>query len=465
MANPRPAPITPPIADSQLAAYQRQRRHARQLRIGALGLLLVIFALPHIPSPIMGFDWWALAHPALRTLATPLPPTPLDTPFVTLNPQPLLQWLVWLLALFLALVALTLLLHLVSLYAQRMHTPAQLRRYIRLAISASTPGKTADAVALLKSLHGMVEPINPLQPAATPLILTWTARPERKIQQGVSIAGPEPVITSVMKRLQGLAGGAQAHEVDDPLLAELLPGRVLCFAEVGLALSAELPIAMIGKEHTLLSALLPALAPQAGVLASSVRIALEPVADRRWRLAVLALRERLRRDLEADEQQALRAKAAGPAFRCRLLLLAVANDSEAGIAQLQTIGAALAGSAQGLGLKSQRLRAGPVMTLPATPSLCARMPHSWWRGGMASGVMIGIAIAFMPVPLTRGQPLLAWAIPLLVAGLPLLALAARWRSRSGRHLARRRAALLAGQLPPRNPRVVPIWWPWLGRVE
>jgi hypothetical protein len=29
----------------------------------------------------------------------------------------------------------------------------------------------------------------------------------------------------------------------------------------------------------------------------------------------------------------------------------------------------------------------------------------------------------------------------------------------------RHAALLGGVLPPRNPRVVPLWWPWLGRVE
>jgi hypothetical protein len=27
------------------------------------------------------------------------------------------------------------------------------------------------------------------------------------------------------------------------------------------------------------------------------------------------------------------------------------------------------------------------------------------------------------------------------------------------------AAITGGLLPPRNPRVVPIWWPWLGRVE
>jgi len=451
--------------ESQAVSYAKKKQQENAMRFGAFLLLVAVFVIPRIPSPIMGVDWWKSVRPSLVMLWEPMPPDPIDLGLFAVTPRPVLQWLVWLLAAFLAFVALSLIMHLGAIYAQRTHPLGQKRTYLRVAVPASSPGKPADAAALLKSLHGMVPPGNPMQPAAPPLMLCWTARPERKIQQGISVAGPDTTVTSVQKRLQGMSSGTKAVATDDPLLAELKLGRFLCVAEARTIAGDALPIAVVGKEHTLLAALLPALAPQAGVLVASLRLVQEPIADRLWRLDVLALLERLKQDAGAEEQQALKAKAAGPAFRSRLLLMAVAEDPQAGAAQVQTLGATLAASVQAVALQSQRLQAGPVQVLPAVVPPVTPFPKIQKRIGLVAGVILAAVLAFIfwRFGLATTRPLL-WAIPPFVLWLPVLALAARWRKRTNASLPLRHAAIVVGVLPPRNPRVVPIWWPWLGRI-
>ncbi len=455
-----------PKPESQATSYAKQQQQVALMRLGAFLLLVLAFAVPRIPSPIMGVDWWKSFRPSLVILWELMPPEPLDVGVFVVAPRPVVQWLSWLLAAFLAFVALSLVMHLGAISAQRRRPLGEKRTYLRLTIPASAPGKPTDALTLIKSVHGMVPPGNPMQPAAPPLMLCWTARPERKIQQGVSVAGPDTTVTSIQKRLLGIRSGTKAVVTDDPLLAELQAGRFLCIAEVGTTAGSVLPIAVVGKEQTLLSALLPALAPQAGVVVSGVRIVQEPIASRLWQLDVLAMLERLKLDAGSDEQQALKAKASGPAFRTRILLLAVADDPQAGAAQVQTIGAALAGTAQPVATQTQRLQAGPVQLLPAVVPPSPPFPRSQRRVGLLLGLLLAglLALFLWRWGLAPARPLL-WGVVPLALWLPVLVLAARWRKRSNADLVERHAGIVVGMLPPRNPRLVPLWWPWLGRVE
>ena len=463
MTTRRSSATAPP---SQADSYAGTQQQERLLRLGAFLLMVGMLVFPLVPSPLLGMDWRRVVAPALALLRTPLPPDPIDLWLVVLLPRPLGQWLNWGLAAFLAFVVVTLIMHLGAIYAQRTRPLHQPRSYLRVTIPASAPTKPVDAVTLLKSLHGMVPASNPLQPAPAPLMLCWTARPERPIQQALSLAGPDSLVMSLQKRMQGITSGTKVIAIDDPLLAELQPGRWLCGAEARTVAGDALPIAVVGTAQTLLSGLLPTLAPQAGVYVASVRLIVEPIPDRLWRLDVLALRERLKRDAGTEEQQALSAKAAGPAFRCRLLLLAVADEPAAGVAQVATIGAALAGSAQAVALSAQRLQAGPVQLLPAVVPPRPPCPRRQRWLGLISGVLLAAMLALLlrRSGLALTYPL-AWAVVPLVFWLPLLTLAAAWRRRTDAELPLRHATLLAGVLPPRNPRVVPLWWPWLGRVE
>ena len=453
-------PAGPQRPESHAARYMRQLHQARALRIGALLLAAAGTVAPHLPSQLLGIPWRQALSLDLVLPAVPLVLGPLGVP-----PQPLGQWLAWALAAFLGLVASSLALHLGSLFAQRTRPATSAPSiYLRLALPLSAAQKPADTAALLKALHGVAAPVNPLQPTPAPLQLSWSARPERKIQQGLSVAGPAALATSVQRRLLGLAGGAQATEAPDPLLTELRPGRVLCVAEVRNAAPSALPIAVAGAQAGLLSGLLPALAPQAGVALASLRVALEPIPDRRWRLAVLALLERLKHDAGPDEQQALKAKAAGPAFRCRVLLLAVADDEAAGRAQLQTIGDALAATAQACDQQTQRLQADSATVLPAVVTPAPPLPSTWRLAGAGLGSMIAIGMAIMLFRAGAAGTLALFGAALALL-TPPLALAATWRWRTRAQQALDHALIVAGALPPRNPRVVPIWWPWLGRAD
>lgn len=456
----KPAAAKP---QSQATSYASKKQQENMLRLGAFALVVLLVAFPVVPSPLSGVDWMRSVAPSLTILVEKMPPEPVDLMLFSLAPQPIGQWLYWILAAFLAFVALTLVMHISAIYAQRTRPLGQKRTYLRLTVPSSSPAKPADAVTLFKSLHGMVPATNPMQPTPAPLMLCWTARPERKIQQAISVAGPDTTTTSLQKRLQGITSGTKVVVFDDPLLAELKPGRFLCVAEARTIAGDTLPIAVVGKEQTLQTALLSSLAPQAGVVLASVRIVQEPIPDRLWRLDVLALLERTKLDIGTDEQQALKAKASGPAFRTRLLLIAVADDPQAGTAQVQTMAASLAASTQAIALTSQRLQGGPVQVLPAVVPPRLLFPKMQKRAGLIIGVLMATVLVFVLWRSGLGfvRPLL-WTVPPLVLWLPVLALAARWRKRTDADLLLRHSAILSGVLPPRNPRVVPIWWPWLG---
>lgn len=456
----KPAAAKP---QSQATSHASKKQQAHMVRLGAFALLALLVVFPYVPSPLLGVDWMHTAAPGLKVLTEKMPPEPIVLLLFTLQPQQIGQWLYWGLAAFLTFVALTLVMHVGALYAQRTRPLGQRRTYLRLTVPTSAPAKPADAVTLLKSLHGMVPPNNPMQPTLAPLMLCWTARPERKIQQAISIAGPDATTTSLQKRLQGIASGTKVVAIDDPLLAELKSGRFLCVAEARTIAGDTMPIAIVSREQTLLTGLLPALAPQAGVVLASARIIQEPIPDRLWRLDVLALLERMKLDTGTDEQQALKAKASGPAFRSRFLLIAVADDPQAGAAQVVTMGAALAASTQSIALTSQRLQAGPVQVFPAVVPPRLPLPRVWKGSGLIGGVLIAVMLTFFlwRSGMTMTHPFL-WAVPPLMLWLPVLSVAAVWRKRTDADLPLRHAAILGGLLPARNPRVVPIWWPWLG---
>lgn len=456
----KPAAAKP---QSQATGHASKKQQENMLRLGVFLIIVLLVAFPSVPSPLFGVDWLRSAAPSLTILLEKMPPEPVDLMLFTIVPQPIGQWLYWGLAAFLAFIALTLFMHVGAIYAQRTRPLGQPRTYLRVTVPASATGKPADAVSLLKALHGMVPPINPMQPTPAPVMLCWTARPERKTQQAVSLVAPPTLITGVQKRLQGITGGTKVVVADDPLLAELKPGRFLCVAEARAVAGDALPIAVVGREHGLLAAMLPALVPQTGVIAAGVRIMAEPISDRLWRLDVLAMLERMKLDAGTEEQQALKAKAAGPSYRTQLLLIAVADEPQAGVAQVQTMGSSLAGTAQSVGLTAQRLQAGPVQVFPAVIAPTLPLPKAQRWIGFVLGLLLALGVAaglwfthLLPAPS------LLWAVPVLVLWIPLLLIASQWRKRQQADQVLRYGAIISGVMRPRNPRVVPLWWPWLG---
>src|SRR5262249_86744 len=236
-------------------------------RLGALAGVLALFIIPRLPSPVLGFDWrgplWA---PFAPMLLAPFPDDPTLPAWVN---APLLAWLYRAIAGLGAWFVLKLVEHLRSLYAQRTVPLAQGRTYIGLAVPLSIALKIEDGVALLRSLHGVLPPGNPKLGSGAPLVLRWTGMPEQPIKQGISVLGPPDLIVSVQKTLEGLGKGTETDIAGAPVLKALERGRYVCWADVHLAAPSDLPIAIPpGRQSPLQDALLPAMAPQAGVVLS-----------------------------------------------------------------------------------------------------------------------------------------------------------------------------------------------------
>lgn len=413
-ARSSPPPLTPAAAAAQKQAQQQL------IRLGVLAAILAVFLVPLIPSPIAGVDWrtfaWAQVAP---TLLAPFPDPAIGMP---LPPAPMLTWLYR--ALVVAGVYLIggMALHLRGLYVQRKRPLTQPRTYLRVRTPLEVKLKPTDGLALVRTLHGVVPPAGALGNGA-PLVLRWTGQPEKPITQGVSLLGGETLVTSVQKTLEGLGSGTQTDGREDPLLKACEAGRVLCWADVRLATADDLPIAVAtGTETPLVDALLPALSPQKGVFAGDVQIILRPVGDRAWRIPVLARLEAAKGDAGTSERKALEQKAAGPAYDVCMRVLAVAASPEAGVAMVQTLGAALASSAQAVGLTQQRLVAGAVQCLPAViePPTTARGRTRAVAFALAGVLALVGTFALWRFGWTHGAPQL-WALPVLLGSATVAA--------------------------------------------
>ena len=474
------AAAAPPKPTSQASRYGRQQAVAAQTRLGVVAGLVLLLVVPLLPSPIGPFpnplaaipglagqlgpwDWrgalWASLAPSL--LQPIIPAGRLGVPHPAVTPFLLMQLGG---AIFGLLVILGLIQHLFSLYAQRTRPLTAPHTYVRLRVPGNARLTPLEGVTLLRTLHGMLPPTNLARGSPVPLTLRWTAHPEMPVTQGVTVCGTPTLRTSISKTLEGLTRGAAAEVHDDPFTTELTEGRWLSWADVRQVAPRFLPIAVAGRtDDPLLDALLPALAPQAGVVVADVQIMLAPLPDRTWRLPVLAQQEALKLDIAATEKQALDAKVAGPAFRVGVRLRVIADTREAGVAMVETMAATLSSSAQAVAGSVQRLAAGGAQALPAVLPPAPLLPTKAVRVALLGGAALAVVVA---VGCGRGvaDPLL-WALPLLAFPIPALALGCghRRQIQADRHLVH--AGVCGVILPPANPNLVPLISPWLGRTE
>lgn len=444
--------------ETQASSYVRRKQQATSMRafvlLGIIAWIVLPVVLPMMPNSIAGFDWKKAFSPSISFLWIEMPPESVALPFV--KPMPLQQWLNWGVAAFAAFICLTLLQHLLCIYAQRVVPLRAKHIYRQIRIPASAVLKPSDGLTLLKQLHGMLPAGNPKRGTPTPLVLRWTAIPDQPVRQGLSILDAGDLPLAIGKVVEGIAGGTRVEKKDDPLLKELKPGRYICVCELYPTAPSDMPLAMSG-DTSLLEALLPALTPQTGIVCADMQVLLEPTASTDWKLGVLARLEQLRAEISASERKALEMKAEGPSFRCKIRLFAITENADAGRTMVGTIGAAFAGTAQTIGTTEQRLRAGPVQVFPAVLDPAPSLPKLLKQIAWLLGLILGAAFGF----LSRNTPTLWAAVP-LISVLPVLTVSAWWRRKTQVMFREQHAALLTFAFPPRNPNCVPLWSEWLG---
>jgi hypothetical protein len=467
-----------PKPTSQASRYARQQAVLAQVRLGVVAGAIVMVTLPYLPSPIGPFpnplaavpgfsaqlgpwDWrgylWSLIAPSL--LQELIPAGLLGVPHPAVTPLLLLRLG---LACGGVLLILGLIQHVLSLYAQRTRPLLGTHVYVRLRIPGNARTTPADGVTMLRTLHGMLPPPNLMQGSPVPLTLRWTARPEMPVTQGVTVCGPPTLLAGIVKTLEGAVRGAAAEVFPDPFTEELREGRWLCWADVRQVAPRFLPIAVAGRSSDpLLDALLPAMAPQAGVVVADVQIMLSPLTDRTWRMPVLAQQEALKLDLGTPEKQAIDAKAAGPAFRVGMRFRVIAEDREAGMAMVQTMASTLSSSAQAVAGSVQRLAAGPPQALPAILPPAPALPKVLVRSALGAGGALALLVAAGCWAWPAAGPV-TWALPLLSLPIPVLALQCWHRRQTQADMRLLHAGVGGAILPPINPNLVPLVSPWLG---
>ena len=461
-AQRRTQAAAPPKPVSQAVGYAQRKQREELTRLGALAGVLAIFIVPRLPSPIFGFDWkgplWAPFAPML--LAT----FPNDPTLPAWLNAPMLVWLYRAMAGVGVWFIFMLIQHLQSLYAQRIAPLSQDRTFISLAVPLSINTKPDEGIGLIRTLHGVLPPANLKLGAPSPLVLRWTGMPEQPIKQGVSVLGSADLVVSIQKTLEGLGKGTEADIADDPIIKELKGGRYLCWADARLQAPDDLPIAIPSGPSPLQDALLPAMAPQSGVILGDMQIILRPVPDRSWRTAVLSRLESLKVDAGAAERRVMEQKAAGPAFEVAVRLIAIAEKPEAGAQMVKTMGNALSSSAQGIATAQQRLVCGPVQVLPAVTPPPPPMPSQQRLTGLAAGVGLAVlCLALIMALHLSARGLQVWLLPALMLLLPVLAMAARHRKQTNADAPERLLSVVKSVMEPTNPNIVPIWSPWLRR--
>lgn len=468
----RSRPAAPPKPVSQATTYAQRQQREGLIRLGAALAPVLVFVIPALPSPIAGYDWKTVAWRAFQPqLMLPFPPAG-TTPF---PPQPLLQWLYWGVAVAAVWFIAALIQHLISLYLQRTRPLTHDRTYLRVRTPLNVALKRDNSERLMRTIHGMLPPSNLRRGDGAPLALRWTGRPERAVVQGVSVQGPETLVKALEQALKGVSAGTEVDTQPDPLLAELRPGRYVCWSDVRLAASDALALAIPpGGAGPLVDHLIQTLAPQTGCFAGDVQVMLRPVGDRAWRTRVLALLERLKVDAGNPEKRVMELKAAGPAFDYHVRLIVVAATPQSGQTMVTTMGAALAASAQSMASAQQRLIAGAVHVAPAVippvPALPARTARRSWLAGAVLALALWGAIGVMARSYASGasgpwfSPAI-WALPVPFMALPRTMMGARWRKAHQADLPDRLQTVLKSVMPLRNPRIVPLWSEWFGHLS
>ncbi len=472
---PRAAPPPKPVAQARV--YDQRMAQERSWRMGILAAILILISIPILPNPIgpipnpmasmlpgqqptLTIDWrgalWRLVAP---TLLLPIPPEGVDLP-PGVPRVPLLKLLHVGVAMGGFGFCMTLVQHLVSIYAQRTRPLTATHTYMRLTLPPSVTLTPMDGVSLLRTVHGMLPSGNLLQGTPVPLSLRWNARPEQPVEQAVTVCGPPMLRTSIQKTLEGLDRGARVEVVQDPFLEALGPGRFLCWADVRQVVGRDFPIVTASTEGTpVLDALFPALAPQTGGIIGDVQILVSPVPDRAWRLPVLARLEAFRADAAAAERRAMEAKAAGPAFAVHIRLRAIAETPEASQAMVETLGATLASTAQAVASVQQRLIAGPPQVLPAVVEPPPPVPRTHTSVAWALGGAVAVLCAALL--LLHGSPWPTWLWVPCGASIPPLVVRIWHRRRHQEDRYWRYLTVTRGVMPPTNPRVVPLIGAWL----
>ncbi|HEX6288253.1 MAG TPA: hypothetical protein VFZ66_03640 [Herpetosiphonaceae bacterium] len=463
----RSKPTSQPKPVSLAARYAQQEQRQALLRLGAALAPILFVVVPKLPSPIAGYDWKAWVWQGLApTLMQSFPPAGT----APIPPQPLLTWIsvawavagIWLIG--------SQIQHLMSLYAQRTRPLTLERTYLRLRTPFSVTLKPEDGVTLLRTLHGILPRSNLLRGDGTPVVLRWTGRPELAVVQGLSVQGPPTLITSLQKVFQGVSRGTKVDIQSDPLLAELKPGRVICWTDIRLQGPDALAIAIPARESPLLSGLLQTLSPLRDCFVSDFQILLRPVADRVWRTKVLAMLERLKLDAASTEKRVMEQKVAGPAFDLHVRAIVVAASPEAGQTMVTTICAALAASAQAIANAEQRLVAGPIQVLPAVipappPFPVTRARLAWLTGLILAMTALGAVWYVSSTPRSAWLGPAIWVLPVPLLALPRTVLGTLWYRGTRAGLPVRLNTILKSVMPARNPRVVPIWSDWLGHLS
>lgn len=414
---------------SAVQHWRAQQATATASRLGGLLLLLLVWLLLVVPSPILGYHWRAVVFgPIAHVVLAPFPTPEMGLPaFVPV--APVVQWVAWLWCVLAGYGGCTLLQHLLLLHAQTVAPLKKPRTFYQVRLPASATVDKAQGVGLLRSLHGMLPAVHR---AGAPLVLRWSGLPDQPIQQGVSLLLPDTARTSVVKTLEGIAPGTLVEAVDDPFLAALTPGRHLAWCDLRLSAGDAVPLAIPPRDQSpLLEGLLPALAPPAGVVATDMQLILRPVAQMTaWRLKVLATAERLKVDVQSNEQKVIDKKAEGPGFDTTIRLLVLADTAALAIGYLAVIADTFAATAQTSGTRQQRLRATKSRCValheaqprPARPVLQsvpdARNP--------AVVPLIGAWLGHQPRILSAAELATLWAPPTERTAARIARIPARW---------------------------------------
>lgn len=457
-----------PKPDSEAVRYTKSQGQGGLIRFGVFAGILFFFVIGRVPNPILGFDWHTRVWSMVSMLWTPMPPEPITFPIPVVEWEfvvpvaPGVQWLAWGLAAALALLVFSIPMHLMAIYAQRTQPLGKPRTYLRVTMPVAQSA-LPDSALLLDSMHGMVPKRRPGQPVPVPVQLVWSGRPDQRIQQGISIADAPTLVTALQKRILAARTGSKVITTKDPLYAAMEPGRTLLVGTVQAAAPSMFPIAMASQD--VLLALLPTMACQGGVYATSLRIGIEPSPDRSWRMQTLAYLEQRKADLTSEEQAMLRKKTSGQAFRVRMQLFVIADDVATGRMQLDMMAASLSASMASIGMQTQRLTLGDVQTLPAMLPLGAPIPSwmGWVRWGLA-GLLTICGFAYLGTLGTalREQTPAVLAVPLLAGLTVVLGLGVVLAQQAKRDARRQWQAAVEGVFPPENPGLIPLFAPWFG---
>ena len=129
---------------------------------------------------------------------------------------------------------------------------------------------------------------------------------------------------------------------------------------------------------------------------------------------------------------------------------------------MQTVAATLSSSAQPVASTVQRLSAGGAQALPTVLPPAPALPGLFVKVALGAGAVLALAVA-AGCWLWVAAGLLKWALPLLAFPLPVLVLGCWHRHQIKADMRLLHAGVVGAILPPVNPKLVPVFGPWLGQ--